>query len=246
MNEDFQVILRQAMPDDTHEWLLPTSLVASGYGVSESSIRSQKSRHSDELLEGIHWIKIPVNNGLFKIMWTRRGVIRLGLFIESTRGRMFRDYVETLVLSHWHKTNTPPAETLEPGAIVKSSSGQVVPETHAPQSLRRLATPHYSKLSSISNSSNVVKAELVDDEVDADEWGFSDDIPEQLGNKKTAKRPQPHVHLHEHRHEYQGSGLLEAFIGLIIAILLSFAAYALLASVASIHLQTLPAREVTK
>ena len=213
--KEFSTIISQTIPDDAHDWLLPTSLVAAGYGVSESSIRSQKSRHSDELLSGIHWIKVPVSNGLFKILWTRRGVIRLGLFIESTRGRMFRDYVETVVLSHWHNRNSDPVEVDEPINIVHSPRGKFVHSTPAPSTLRPLATPQTFNLKHYRSNENVVKAELVDDDQD---WVEESDTTTSQQSKKRSNTGRIHQHIHQHTHQHSDRGFNDAVLGLVAVI----------------------------
>lgn len=43
-------------PSGDHEYTLPTSLVAKGYGVTEATIRKHKQNHADEILEGIHFL----------------------------------------------------------------------------------------------------------------------------------------------------------------------------------------------
>ncbi|MDH4122404.1 MAG: hypothetical protein OEV94_11945 [Deltaproteobacteria bacterium] len=89
------------MPDEIHGWWLNTREVATGFGVTEETIRKHKSIHADELAEGKHW---GVNNihtlgGLQKAtLWTKRGVVRLGFFIKSERAKRFRDWAEDLVL----------------------------------------------------------------------------------------------------------------------------------------------------
>jgi hypothetical protein len=85
--EELNIYVR---PDETHEWLMETKLVAEGYGVSESTLRSTKNRHQEELIEGKHFISVANCNanprgGIAHIQtfWTKRGVIRLGFFIKE-------------------------------------------------------------------------------------------------------------------------------------------------------------------
>lgn len=127
------------IPSPDHGWLLPTKEVAAGFGVSEDTIRSHKSRHSDEITQGKHYIKGdrptvtnsnarsfqidhpnrhwnkaknhvtkrptdstipkgPANLQTTAVFWTQRGVIMLGMFIRSERGKAFRSWIEDLVI----------------------------------------------------------------------------------------------------------------------------------------------------
>lgn len=102
MNIKFQDISLDVIPDAKHEWLLETALVADGYGITESALRKHKNRNSDDLVEGKHWVgqNVPIANGgqKPKIFWTKKGVIRLGFFINSSKARQFRDWAEDLIL----------------------------------------------------------------------------------------------------------------------------------------------------
>lgn len=96
-----------------HEFVMTTAEVAKGYGVSPSTLRSCKHEHRDELLEGKHYYFSSVgisdarslsgnyikNLQTNQILWTKRGIVRLGFFIRSERARMFRDWAEDLVLA---------------------------------------------------------------------------------------------------------------------------------------------------
>lgn len=97
----------QVLPNTEHEFLMTTHEVAEGYGVSEYAIRVTKMRNA-ELIEGTHFVtavticngktrnalKIPHNTTL----WTKRGVVRLGFFITSSRAKLFRDWAEDLII----------------------------------------------------------------------------------------------------------------------------------------------------
>lgn len=41
-----------------HEYTLTTAEVAAGYGISEITLRRHKSAHSDELIEGKHFLVV--------------------------------------------------------------------------------------------------------------------------------------------------------------------------------------------
>ena len=92
------------LPHEQYEFLLSTSDVGIGYGVSEYAIRKTKIRHEDELTEGKHFVtagtfcpgdsKTPHN----KLFFTKRGIVRLGFFIKSERAKLFRDWAEELII----------------------------------------------------------------------------------------------------------------------------------------------------
>ena len=91
------------LPNSNHEFLMTTKEVSTGYGIAEATLRTHKHRYKEELLENVHWITGVTNrNGnsfpATYVMWTKAGVIRLGLFIRSERAKLFRDWVENLVL----------------------------------------------------------------------------------------------------------------------------------------------------
>jgi len=100
VTDDLTVIV---IPDSNHEFLMSTKDVASGYDISENTLRSHKSRHNDELIEGVHFTtSVAKSNGRTlsgtSIFWTKQGVIRLGFYVKSERAKLFRDWVEKLVL----------------------------------------------------------------------------------------------------------------------------------------------------
>ena len=96
------------LPNEAYEYVMTSKEVAHGYGVTDYSIRVTKLRHSDELIEGKHFITAVTicNTDLPKqlrcahnaIMWTKRGIVRLGFFIKSERAKLFRDWAEELVI----------------------------------------------------------------------------------------------------------------------------------------------------
>lgn len=88
-----------------YEYLMTTSDVATGYGVSRNTISSHQSIHGDELKAGVHFIPaveiFDSRSGQRRKItyWTKAGVIRLGFFIKSERAKMFRDWAEKVVLA---------------------------------------------------------------------------------------------------------------------------------------------------
>lgn len=92
-----------------HEFLMTTADVAAGFGIDPNSVRSCKSRNKEELIEGKHFVvgvakcndpcesvSYNENNQTY---WTKRGIVRLGFFINSERAKMFRDWAEDLVVN---------------------------------------------------------------------------------------------------------------------------------------------------
>jgi hypothetical protein len=103
------------LPSVDHEFFMTTSEVAKGYDTSKYVVRKAILRHSEELIEGKHFIKgvdilsRPESNGVkaseilpnvqpHQFFFTKRGIVRLGFFIKSKRARMFRDWAEELVI----------------------------------------------------------------------------------------------------------------------------------------------------
>lgn len=99
-------------PNKEHEFLMTTSEVAKGFGISGGTIRKHKIEHCEELIEGKHFItcvhKLDVRatksnagteSATYKqTLWTKRGIVRLGFFIKSERAKLFRDWAEDLVI----------------------------------------------------------------------------------------------------------------------------------------------------
>ncbi|MDR0618293.1 MAG: Bro-N domain-containing protein [Bacteroidales bacterium] len=81
-------------PDDKHEFLMAAQDVAKGYDVTMAVIQDSVRRHAVEFIEGKHFIHSPED-----VMWTKRGVVRLGLFIDGPKVRRFWDMIEDLKLS---------------------------------------------------------------------------------------------------------------------------------------------------
>jgi hypothetical protein len=88
------------------EFLMPTKDVALGYGVSTGTIRNHQSSHSDDLCYGKHFIKgVDLTDTLsgvqpHQVFWTKAGIIRLGFIIQSKRGKLFRDWAESVILNY--------------------------------------------------------------------------------------------------------------------------------------------------
>ena len=105
----FEDVELEVLEDPKHEWILETSQVAEGYGITDSSLRSTKSRNDEELLENKHFLVLPNATGnRTQTFWTKRGVIRLGFLIKSDKAKRFRDFCEDLVISKMETTALVP------------------------------------------------------------------------------------------------------------------------------------------
>jgi hypothetical protein len=97
------------LPSEEHEYLMTTKEVASGYGISEYTLRRHKMEQSSELIDGKHFVTaVQILNGtergVLKIphnttLWTKRGIVRLGFFIRSEQAKLFRNWAEELIIT---------------------------------------------------------------------------------------------------------------------------------------------------
>ena len=74
-----------------------TEYVAKRYNVNERAILTHKTRHTDEIMENIHFVYISedTKGGKQEILkWTLRGIIKLGMFIRSKEAKNFRSWAE--------------------------------------------------------------------------------------------------------------------------------------------------------
>nr|DAM82253.1 MAG TPA: N BRO family, N-terminal domain [Caudoviricetes sp.] len=74
-----------------------TEYVAEHYGVDVPAIIKHKQRHTDEIVENIHFVYFYENTkgGKQEILkWTLRGIIKLGMFIRSPQAKNFRLWAE--------------------------------------------------------------------------------------------------------------------------------------------------------
>ncbi|AUD00981.1 phage antirepressor KilAC domain-containing protein [Spirosoma pollinicola] len=101
MQIQFDNITLNVRPHQVHEWALTTAEVADGFGVDGSTIRQHKSRNSEELIEGKHFVSVTNSHAVGNqadTYWTKKGVVRLGFLIKSERAKRFRDWAEDLVI----------------------------------------------------------------------------------------------------------------------------------------------------
>lgn len=92
------------MPSEAYEYVMTTKEVAHGYGTTKYAIQQAFHRNSSEFVEGKHFAtalticqrdsKLPHN----AILFTKRGIVRLGFFIKSERAKLFRDWAEELII----------------------------------------------------------------------------------------------------------------------------------------------------
>ncbi|WP_185155506.1 phage antirepressor KilAC domain-containing protein [Rudanella paleaurantiibacter] len=111
MQLQFDDVTLNVRAHQVHEWAITTAEVAAGFGVTPEAIRSHKSRNSDELLEGKHFVSVANCNAVGNqadTWWTKKGVVRLGFLIKSERAKRFRDWAEDLVVKTIDKANEQP------------------------------------------------------------------------------------------------------------------------------------------
>jgi hypothetical protein len=102
----FDGLTVEISPNPEHEFVMSNREVAHAYGIADATLRSHAKRHESELTQGTHWFysvakSNAVNASNFPIktkMWTKAGVIRVGMFIRSERAARFRDWAEALIL----------------------------------------------------------------------------------------------------------------------------------------------------
>ncbi len=82
-----------------HTFLLDTNDVAIGYGVNPNNIRANKKNNQDDFIEGKHFIFELNSKKQKKMLWTKKGVVRLGFFIKSENAKKFRDWAEDYIVN---------------------------------------------------------------------------------------------------------------------------------------------------
>jgi hypothetical protein len=96
------------LPNRAHEYLMTTKEVAAGYGVTEYAIRQNKVSLGNELIEGKHFVlAVSIPHGELPsalkcahnaVLWTRRGIVRLGFTMRGERAKLFRNWAEELII----------------------------------------------------------------------------------------------------------------------------------------------------
>lgn len=87
--------------DGRHQWLAPDVDVAALYEVPRRALRDARSRHGDELVEGVHWVstEFQTPGGPQRMMcWTRLGAITVGFFLKSQRAKQARGWAAQVAL----------------------------------------------------------------------------------------------------------------------------------------------------
>ncbi len=96
------------LPDVQHEYLMTTKEVSVGYGTSKYVILKAFQRNGGEFTRGKHYLlgedilSTHKMGGLLQansILYTKRGIVRLGFFIKSERAKLFRDWAEELIIN---------------------------------------------------------------------------------------------------------------------------------------------------
>lgn len=88
-------------------WAVSNKEVAESFGVTEATIRSQKSR--GEFKEGIHFFSVANCNGGENVtMWTKKGVITLGFKLRETPKTIaFRDWASDYIITNQESVILP-------------------------------------------------------------------------------------------------------------------------------------------
>jgi phage antirepressor YoqD-like protein len=83
-------------------WAVSNRQVAEAFGVSESTIRMQKTQGATEYVDGVHYfiVKNSYDGNLHPItMWTKKGVVTLGFKLRETPATIaFRDWASDYIL----------------------------------------------------------------------------------------------------------------------------------------------------
>ncbi|MDX2099671.1 MAG: hypothetical protein SFW36_17980 [Leptolyngbyaceae cyanobacterium bins.59] len=132
-SEQILTILQQAQAHLQHDWLLTTAQVAQGFDVTDAAIRNHKNRKPDELLENKHWFKDSDD----RLWWTKRGVVRLGFFVDSPAAKAFRDAAEDYVVAS-------PVSLSDTGCVAPLSEGHL--DVLLDQTASNLALEFYLQL----------------------------------------------------------------------------------------------------
>ena len=96
--------------------------LAQRYGVSKQTIIDHKRNHADEIIENIHFVYVSEETKGGKqeiIKWTRRGIIKLGMFIRSKEAKNFRSWAEAELEKSLKKLEDELKASRELGAKIK-------------------------------------------------------------------------------------------------------------------------------
>lgn len=104
IQKSFGNVKLSIIPDKVHEFVLSTAEVARGYGATINAIHQCKQRHSDEIIENIHFLsrltkcQSRENLQTKQIFWTKQGIVKLGFFVKSNIAKEFRTWAENLII----------------------------------------------------------------------------------------------------------------------------------------------------
>jgi len=92
---DFLDLELHPILDKKHEWLMSTNDVISGYGVDNDSFEITTNANSDHLHEDKHYLYRNFGTKIKKY-WSKKGVVKLGYFIQSDQAMAFVETIEEL------------------------------------------------------------------------------------------------------------------------------------------------------
>lgn len=153
--------------DEKFEFLMDTHNVALGYGSSSQNIRSSKRNNQDEFIEGKHFIFELNSKNQKKMLWTKKGIVRLGFFIKSERAKKFRDWAEDYIVNQ-KSSNEPDFQKvisgLKSGMLRKDKKIERLEDEIQQLKIehqKRVAIPHFSQNQKIDiilrNTENLLK-----------------------------------------------------------------------------------------
>lgn len=126
----------EVVPNEAYEWLLSTKDVAEGYGLNRNALSMTKARNEDELIEGKHWVitkRDTLGGSQDTLMWTKRGVVRLGFFIKTPMAKEFRDWAEDYIIEGRAKPKTPAIPQTFSEALLLAAEQARMLELQAPK-----------------------------------------------------------------------------------------------------------------
>ena len=129
--------------------MLSNKDVALGYGITQSTLRSNFNNNSDELIEGVHWLRVEVQTkgGKQKVIhWTLDGIHMLGFFIKSNEAKHFRKWASKLITEMRkgytaepiQNTNELQETILKQNALIASTSDTIEAERKKHKHLTKL------------------------------------------------------------------------------------------------------------
>ena len=119
-------IQSQTLTHPDHEWVLEHKIVAQGYGVTSAALHNAKKRHSDELRYGDHFLAETLPGRGKVTLWTKQGIIKLGMFVTSEQAAQFREWATHFIAGDRPVLETLPAQELpDPCEVAEKIVGQI-------------------------------------------------------------------------------------------------------------------------